>query len=285
MRYVVSYLALYAATLTLLVKFEHFQIAEPLFVLGIFGVALPLIAWFLTRNADPIAVTDPHRGALAYLLAVVVFATWGLGAIGASQPTHDIIVLLAKLTVMVAIPWVLFDRSRLPLRFNSRDALTTMVMSALLLLFQFFVGRGGREIAAAHFPWPRLTISLVLVFLWLVLEVGLVEEYFFRRIVQTRLESLLRSSVGGIILASLVFGLIHVPGLYLRTAHTGEALGNSPSLLLATGYAVVILSPTGLFLGTLWSRTRNLAIVIIVHAAGDLLPNVIDLTRHFTPGH
>jgi membrane protease YdiL (CAAX protease family) len=45
---------------------------------------------------------------------------------------------------------------------------------------------------------------------------------------------------------------------------------------------IVIVSPTGFFLGTLWSRTRNLAIVVVVHGMGDLLPNVIDLAHHFS---
>jgi len=99
--------------------------------------------------------------------------------------------------------------------------------------------------------------------------------------VQTRLESFTRSRAGGIVLASLLFGLLHAPGLYLRTAHTGEALGRTPSLLLAVGYAIVVISPSGFFLGTLWSRTRNLAIIVVVHAAGDLLPNVVELAQHF----
>ncbi len=91
----------------------------------------------------------------------------------------------------------------------------------------------------------------------------------------------MRSKTGGIVLASLFFGLVHAPGLYLRTSRTGEALGSSPSLLLAVGYAIVAISPTGFFLGTLWSRTRNLAIVVIIHGMGDLPSNVVEFVRHF----
>ena len=282
LKYVASYLALYAATLALLVRYEHFQILEPLLILLVVGGAFTLIAWLLTRPAEPLLVAEPRAGVFWYLLVVAAFATWGLGAITASQPLRDVVVLLAKVTIFVAIPWLIFDRKSVPLRFNRRDVFIALGMSSVLLVFQFFFGRGAHEIANAHLPPAGLASAFVFGFIWLCVEAGLVEEYFFRRLVQTRLESLTRSRPGGIVLASLLFGLVHAPGLYLRTSHTGEALGNSPSLLLAVGYAIVVVSPTGFFLGTLWSRTRNLAIVVVVHAMGDLLPNVVDLARHFS---
>jgi membrane protease YdiL (CAAX protease family) len=281
-KYVVSYLALYAATLALLVRFEHFGIVEPLLVLAAVGGGFTLIAWLLTRHLEPLPAANPRGGVPWYLFVVVAFATWGLGAVTTSQPLHDIVVLLAKIAVFVAIPWLIFDRASLPLRFKRRDLFIALGMAAVLLAFQFFFGRGAHEIANAQLSAARLTSAFVFGFVWLCLEAGLVEEYFFRRLLQTGLEQLTRSSVSGIVLASLLFGLVHAPGLYLRTANTGEALGSSPSLLLAFGYAIVIVSPTGFFLGTLWSRTRNLAIVVVVHGVGDLLPNVVDLAHHLS---
>jgi membrane protease YdiL (CAAX protease family) len=282
LRYVVSYLALYAATLGLLVRYEHFEIVEPLLVLVVVGGVFTLIAWLLTRHAEPLPFEKPRGGLLWYLFVVAAFTTWGLGAITPSQPLHDVLALVTKLTIFVAIPWLIFDRASLPLRFTRRDGLIALAMSTVLLVFQFFFGRGAREIANSHIPTVHLAFAFVFGFIWLCVEAGLVEEYFFRRLAQTWLESVTRSSAGGIVLASLLFGLVHAPGLYLRTLHTSETLDSSPSVLLAVGYAIVIVSPTGFFLGTLWSRTRNLAIVVVVHALGDLLPNVVDLTHHFS---
>jgi hypothetical protein len=98
-----------------------------------------------------------------------------------------------------------------------------------------------------------------LVFLWLVLEVSVVEEFFFRVLLQSRLSAALRSELGGIVLMSLIFGLVHAPGLYLRTSVTQEGLSAHPSFPMAVGYSIVITSVAGFFLGVLWARTRNFA--------------------------
>lgn len=54
-----------------------------------------------------------------------------------------------------------------------------------------------------------------------------------------------------------------------------------PSLLMAVGYSIVITSVAGFFLGVLWARTRNFLVLILVHAAADLLPNALPTLRVF----
>ena len=110
---------------------------------------------------------------------------------------------------------------------------------------------------------------------------GVVEEFFFRVLLQSRLSAALRSELGGIVLMSLIFGLVHAPGLYLRTSATQEGLAAHPSLLMAVGYSIVITSVAGFFLGVLWARTRNFLVLILVHAATDLLPNTLPTLRAF----
>ena len=115
----------------------------------------------------------------------------------------------------------------------------------------------------------------------LLLEVGLVEEFFFRALLQERLASVLGSRWGGLVAGALLFGLVHAPGFYLRPARTMELLGDHPSLLMAVGYAVVMTSVAGLLMGMLWMRTKNLAVVILVHAAGDWLQGVVPFVTAF----
>ena len=103
----------------------------------------------------------------------------------------------------------------------------------------------------------------------------MVEEFFFRCLLQSRLSAALRSELGGIVLASLIFGLMHAPGLYLRTAVTQEGLPPHPALWMAVGYSIVITSVAGFLFGVLWARTRNFALLVIVHAAADLLPDFL----------
>jgi len=280
-KYVVAYLVLYLTTLGLLVRYEQFDFLEPLFALVLMGGGFTLIAWLLTRRSEALPVSEPPRGILPYLLVVTAFVTWGLGALPEMQPLRDVLAMVTKLLVFVAVPWILFDRAKPLLRMNRRDWMITIAMSAVLILFQFAFGRGPGVIAEAHLPMGTLIAAVVFAFVWLAIEAGLVEEYFFRRLLQTRLESLTRSRAGGIVITALLFGLVHAPGLYLRPSHTGEDFASPPSLLFAIGYAIVILSPSGFFLGVLWTRTRNLGIVVAVHAATDLIPNVIELAQHF----
>lgn len=82
-----------------------------------------------------------------------------------------------------------------------------------------------------------------------------------------------------IVFMALLFGLAHAPGLYFRSAATLEGLGPHPSWLVAIGYSIAVTSVAGIFLGVLWMRTRNLLVVMLVHAAGDLLPNLVQFVR------
>jgi uncharacterized protein len=106
-----------------------------------------------------------------------------------------------------------------------------------------------------------------------LLEVGLVEEFFFRALVQSRLAAAFKSEVSGTVLMSLIFGLAHAPGFIFRHAGELEGRGPHPSALDAVAYSIVVLAVSGITFGVIWARTRNLFALMLVHAAGDLLPN------------
>ena len=72
---------------------------------------------------------------------------------------------------------------------------------------------------------------------------------------------------------SLIFGLAHSPGFIFRHAGEVEGLGSNPSALDAVAYCIVVLAISGVTFGVVWSRTKNLFAVMLIHAAGDLLPN------------
>ena len=67
----------------------------------------------------------------------------------------------------------------------------------------------------------------------------------------------------------------------LRGAGTITPAGESPSILLGVGYSVVTLSVTGFFVGIIWARTKNLLVLMFIHAAGDLLTNFGGLVEAF----
>jgi membrane protease YdiL (CAAX protease family) len=85
------------------------------------------------------------------------------------------------------------------------------VVGGALLAFQFFLGNAAAPILQGKFTTNQLLLGLPLCFVWLVIEVGLVEEFFFRALVQSRLAAWFKSEVSGVVLMSLAFGLAHAP--------------------------------------------------------------------------
>ena len=88
------------------------------------------------------------------------------------------------------------------------------------------------------------------------------EEFLFRGLLQTRLEALTGSSVDGMVLSALIFGLIHIPSGGFR-AYFPDPAG-------ALAYALVT-GAGGLALGYLYLRTRSLAPGTLIHFLGNSL--------------
>jgi membrane protease YdiL (CAAX protease family) len=156
---------------------------------------------------------------------------------------------------------------------RGNQLLVVLIVGGAFLAFQYFVSGGGAAFRRGHFTTFQLLLGLPLCFVWLLLEVGLVEEFFFRALVQSQLAAAFKSELSGIVLMSLVFGLAHVPGFIFRNAGELEGLGPHPSALDAVAYSIVVLAVSGITFGVIWARTKNLFALMLVHAAGDLLPN------------
>jgi CAAX protease family protein len=293
--YGLAYLAIYATFLILLNRLEGFSLTEPLLILSVVGIGFSSAAWWLTRQSVPLAFTVKHPAGesallLCYLAVLAAYLAGGRRWITFSaEPLLSILILAVKLILFVLVPILLL---RAFWRYRVRDLLvitreacrhttTAIVMSLVLIAFQLAFGRGLADIRHSQLPLSAFVLGTPLVYLFLLIEVGLVEEFFFRVLLQSRLAAWMKSEVGGIVAMSLLFGLAHAPGLYYRTGATQEGLGPHPPLLLAVGYSIVMLSVTGFFLGVLWIRTRNLLLVMAVHAAGDLLPNLVPTLRNW----
>jgi membrane protease YdiL (CAAX protease family) len=288
-------LAVFAVSLAILWRHPNFGREEAIGGLIIFGIIFPLLAWVTTLRAKPLELPERRSsGELGLLLGCLIIVTlyliWGAALSEMLVPgtwleSPQLVVLARKLIVFVAIPFLLF---RIIFGYRWRDfgvqwaglkalagnhVLVVLVLSAVILLFQFFAGTGAAPIRRGEFNASQLAIGLPLCFAWLFLEVGLVEEFFFRAVVQERLASWFRSQVSGVALMALLFGLAHAPGFILRGAGLHEAIGTTPSPLDSIAYAIVILSLSGIFFGIVWARTKNLFAVMFIHAATDLLPN------------
>src|SRR5215831_2601962 len=291
-------LLLYCGAFGILLSNKSFEAGGAVVVLIVFGIVLPLIAWITTRHAIPLSICIqsgvPELIVLvAYVVAVSLYLIGGPQWIDQhlprawteSQQIKFVITLAKKLFVFVAIPFAIFRFSfgyRLRHFGIQRQGLralcgghlpVVLAVSGAFLAFQYFVSGGGAAFRREHFSAFQLLLGLPLCFIWLLLEVGLVEEFFFRALVQSQLTAAFRSETSGIVLMSLIFGLAHTPGFIFRHAGELEGLGPHPSALDAVVYSIVVLAVSGITFGIIWARTKNLFALMIVHAAGDLLAN------------
>jgi membrane protease YdiL (CAAX protease family) len=293
--YVGAYFALWGVVLILLRTFEGFEASEAIAALVILGLIFPALAMLTTRRVSPPPNVVRHprieTGILGiYLLVMAWLIVSGFVRVArlTTEPFHSVALLSVKLIAFVAFPALIslalghYSIAELtPISLRWRDLRPALWMSLAALLMQSFLGRGLHDIRDAHLPVWVLAVAAPLSFAWLMIEVGVVEEFFFRVLLQERLATVLQSPWGGLVVAALLFGLVHAPGFYLRPAATQEALGSHPSLFMAVGYSIVLTSLAGLFLGVLWMRTKNFAVLVIVHAAADLLPNLVPWVKAF----
>jgi membrane protease YdiL (CAAX protease family) len=290
-----GYGAIYTGSL-LAMRRGGFAASEALMIAALLGMGFSLVAWIATVRVNPlpyIVLQPPAETAVlfAYLFPLTAFVTWGFDWVRRTvpaDPAQAIALGVVKLAVFVGIPaWLM--RWRFGYTWNQlapgslawKHFRVLVLMSVLVLWLQAVVGRGFHDIQAAKVPDSSLLWGVPLALVWLAMEAGVVEEFFFRCLLQSRVSAALKSELGGIVVMALLFGLMHAPGLYLRTGATQENLAAHPSLSMAVGYSVVVTSVAGFFLGVLWARTRNFFVVVAVHAATDLLPDLLPTLRSF----
>lgn len=292
----VVYAGIFAFALCLAVwKRKTFPLGESLTVTLIVGIGFTGLVYLVTPHAGTatnMAEVQPGEMIFTMLYLLVVSA---LLIREQTIPTawkgsfikEEAAKLGFKLVVFVLIPLsaltLVWHRGWAELGFSMRNWAGQLVAAGLLILvlggFNLIAGGGAAPLRAREFSSRQILLGFGIVFPWMILEVGLVEEFFFRAFLQTRLINFFHSPVSGICAASLLFGLAHVPGIYLRGADKVGPLGENPSLLNSVLYAILVLSTTGWFTGLLYWRTQSLLAPILVHAALDAVANAAGFIR------
>ena len=140
-----------------------------------------------------------------------------------------------------------------------------IVLACLAIPCVFLIGDAANLILGGQVSLLRALPAFFIYFIHNVARSGLPEEFFFRVFVQTRLSQILRSRLGGILVASLLFSLVHIPTLMQESGLTlSEAFC---SAFFMQGFI-------GLMLGVLWDRTRNLLPGVLVHSGINALNNL-----------
>jgi hypothetical protein len=216
-RAVVVGLILYAAGLAVLLQDKNFELGGALVVLVFFGLIFPALAWLATIRAVPLSISvQQNRREMLVLAGFIVVLSiylisgpqWidnHLPKAWIDAPQIKFFVTLAKkLIVFVAIPFVVFRfafgyRLRdFGIQFEGLRALVgnhlplVLVVGGALLAFQYFAGGAAAPVRHGEFSAYQLLLGLPLCFIWLVIEVGLVEEFFFRALVQNAARSVVQ---------------------------------------------------------------------------------------------
>lgn len=262
----------------------------PIISLAIFGVGLSAAGWLTTRGAktQAIAVENPGKESVALLIYLAIYAVlflgFGMGALREQIPDgrgQDLAVMAAKLGVHVALPALLLVliSGRLAPLFKSQIGpkqfwRTLIVIGAIILALLVVVSPSLKQINEANAPLSLLAWAAPASFIWIAIEAGLNEEFLYRAILQTRLSAFFRSAWTGIAVTSVIFGLAHAPGLFLRGGPDTDGWSTDPFQVIA--YTIATLAPISLFFGFLYARTKSLLLVVLLHGMVDVLPNMAD---------
>ena len=263
---------------------KTFPLGNTLAVLLIVGFGFTgLVFLVVPQFPIPSLSYDVNPVRLIFVLAYLIFVALFLAR--KKSPSADqerfikkqVRTIGIKLLIFVLIPLLalrlFWNMQWRELGFSQGNLPSQILSAAVLILllggFNLLVGGAAAPIRARQFNAKQLGLGFGLAFIWNIVETGLVEEFFFRAFLQTILVNYLDSPIGGICATSLLFGLAHAPGIYLRKGDSSGPLGEKPSLLNSVLYTILALSPTGWFTGLLFWRTQSLLAPILVHAGVD----------------
>jgi uncharacterized protein len=268
----------------------------PLLVMAIYALALSGIAWLLTRGADApaIEVERPaiESGAVLLYLAAYAVLFLGFGMSAAREaapegPVQELLVMGLKLAAHVVLPALLLALLGAKLAPLFQAGLvgrkfwrTLVVMGAIILGLLAVISPSLQNIAATNTRAAALAWIAPVSFVWITIEAGLSEEFLFRGVVQTRLSAFFRSAWAGVIVTSVLFGLAHAPGLFLRGGPGVDGWSTDPVQVLA--HTIAVLTPISLLFGLIYARTKSLLLVVLLHGLVDVLPNMDEFIRIWT---
>ena len=184
------------------------------------------------------------------LLAYLVFLAWVLvlvfGRINriAAEPLHLFVLLLVKLVAIVVLPAAIFlalghysIAELMPISLKWRDLRPALWMSIAALLMQSVLGRGLHDIREAHVTVWVVAVAAPLSFAWLIIEVGVVEEFLSRTAAGAAC-GMVRFGMGRVGCSGTAVRVGTCAGFLPTLGGDAGALGAHPSLLMAIGYSI-----------------------------------------------
>lgn len=192
---------------------------------------------------------------LLTVLAVVVQAAPGVSDF---YPLVKVLVLLGGgwlvLRLVPGLRPARAHRERMPRRWYWLGPVPAILAWGYLYFYSPLTG-GGEDVSG-YADWNRLDLALAMLFTFLTASV--LEEWFYRMVLQTRFEALW-GRWPAITAATLLFVAMHAYRLL-----DGPVFETALAVIVSTG-------GLGLMAGYLWSRYRNMWAIFLVHGAGNAL--------------
>mgnify|MGYP000630993291 CR=1 FL=1 len=236
--FVLAYAILYLMAFGLAYRNRKtFPFSESLLVILIVGFGFTGLTYLATLPVKSrlitVSVSTPELAlTLAYLVVVAVLLVFRATPKSwkGDFRKEKLAALLFKLPVFVILPLLALRLFRgadwASLGFSAGDVPGQLLAAAILMVcfggFNLIAGSGAAPLRARKFSGRQVTLGLLVTFGWNIVEVGLVEEFFFRAFLQTRLVNFLGAPLAGICLTALLFGLARLKRLFRRRG-AGEA--------------------------------------------------------------
>ncbi|MEU4425458.1 CPBP family intramembrane glutamic endopeptidase [Actinoplanes sp. NPDC024001] len=234
------------------------------------GVVVPyLIGLLLIRLVPPrLPQLEPAAGAGREVLRrqarwliglALIFPVVGL--LLKATPDGELFYALAKVLILLAGAWLVLrripgpsgareHRRAVPRLWYWLGPVPAIAVWGYLYFYSPLIGDRGD--LSGYEDWDRVTLAAVMLYTFLTASV--LEEIFYRVILQTRLESLW-GRWPAITATALLFALMHV-----------HRFGDGPFLDI-TLLILISNGGLGLFAGYLWSRYRNVWAILVAHGA------------------
>jgi membrane protease YdiL (CAAX protease family) len=256
--------------------------AEAVIAFVMFFCVLTIAMFLISKNTvkNQIVIKEKQRETqmvtIYFLCWLVIFLLFGKHILDNAYLSNGI----GFWGLLVVIPFIYLSVKGYRLsdfgitkRHLSQNIKTALLACLLLGTILLFLTPGGKFILNTSEPIGVIIISFAVSFGYALLFAGFFEEFFFRGILQTRLTQYFNSDVKGILLASIIFGLYHLPFQYYNP---GIANGNFIHALSNTLTEQMITAP---IFGILWARTQNLIAPVMLHSLIDaisLMPRIVE---------
>jgi membrane protease YdiL (CAAX protease family) len=182
--------------------------------------------------------------------------------------------VLKKGLLLLILPYVFLGLRKYPLssmglslsNWKQNLKVAGIVLACMAIPSAFFISDTADLILGGQITLTQAVLALVTYFVHNIARSGLPEEFFYRVFLQTRLSQVLKSRLGGILVTSLLFGLVHIPNV----------IRWYPEMTLSEAFcsAFFIQGFMGLVHGVLWERTHSLIPGTIVHSGINAINNV-----------